>query len=95
MTLDVVRFPNIQLIHSEVLGKNGVGSPIYRIGTVSLFVVLKDGSIKNIILKDCLYVPGLMKSLFSWSKLKSVNEYYLEDRGDMLVPKIVTNEVIV
>jgi hypothetical protein len=39
----------------------------YGIGTVSLFVVLKDRSIKNVMLKDCLYVPGLMKSLFCWS----------------------------
>jgi hypothetical protein len=44
---------------------NGMGIAFVRIGTVSLFVVLKDGSIKNIMLKDCLYIPGLMKSLFS------------------------------
>jgi hypothetical protein len=45
-------------------------------------------------LKDCLYVPGLIKSLFSWSKLKSLNQYYLDDCGDMLVCKIVNNELI-
>jgi putative component of toxin-antitoxin plasmid stabilization module len=58
---------------SEVRIRNGVGIPVYGIGTGSLFVVLKDGSIKNVMLKDCLYVPSLMKSLFSWSKLKSLN----------------------
>jgi hypothetical protein len=71
-----------------------VGIPVYGISTVSLFVVLKYGSIKNVMLKDCLYVPGLRKSLFSWSKLKSLNQYYLKDRGDMLVYKSVKNEVI-
>jgi hypothetical protein len=59
-----------------------------------LFVVLKDASIKNIILKHCVYVPGLMKCLFSWPKLKSLNQLYFEDRGDMLIRKIVNNEVI-
>jgi hypothetical protein len=71
-----------------------VGIPVYRIGTVSVFIVLKDGRIKNVMLKDCLYVPGLMKSVFSWSKLKSLNQHYLEDRRDMWVRKIVNNEVI-
>jgi hypothetical protein len=55
---------------------------------------MKDGSIKNVILKDCLYVPGFMKSLCSWSKLKFLNQHYLDDPGDMLVPKIVKNEMI-
>jgi hypothetical protein len=41
------------------------GIPVHGIGTVSLFVILKNGSIKNIMLKDCLYVLGLIKSLFS------------------------------
>jgi hypothetical protein len=71
-----------------------MGIPIYGIGTVSLFVVLKDGSIKNIKLKDCLYVLGLMKSLFSWSKLKFLNQHYLENCRDILVHKIVNDEVI-
>jgi hypothetical protein len=45
-------------------------------------------------LKDCLYVPGLMKSLFSWSKLKSHNQYYLNNYRDILVCKIVNDKVI-
>jgi hypothetical protein len=35
-----------------------------------------------------------MKTLFSWSKLKSYNQHYLEDHRDMFVCKIVNNEVI-
>jgi hypothetical protein len=67
---------------------------VYRIGTISLFVVLNNGSINNIMLKNFLYIPGLMKSFFSWSKLKSLNQHYIEDHGDMLVHMIVNNEVI-
>jgi hypothetical protein len=62
---DAVLFRDIRAIQSEVRIENGTGIPVYGIGAISLFVVLNDGSIKNIILKDCLYVPGLMKSLFS------------------------------
>jgi hypothetical protein len=94
MTPDAVLFQDIRPIGSEVMVGNGIGIPVYGIGTICLFVVLKDESIKNVILKDCLYVPGLMKSRFSWSKLKSLNQYYLEDHGDMLVRKIVKNKVI-
>jgi hypothetical protein len=71
-----------------------VGIPVYGLGTVSLLVDLKDGSIKNLMSQDCLYVPSLMKSLFSWSKLKSLNQHYLEDCGDLLVLKIVNNKMI-
>jgi hypothetical protein len=94
MMLDEVLFRDIQPIRSEVRVVNEIGIPVYGIGTVSLFVILKDGSIQNIRLTDCLYDLGLMKSLFSWSKLKCLNQYYLEDRGDILVRKIVYNEVI-
>jgi hypothetical protein len=94
MMLDIVLFRDIRPIRSKVRVGNGVGIPVYRIGTVSLFVVLKDGSIKNVRLKDCVYVLGLMKSLFSWSKLKSLNQHYLEEFGDMMVYKIVNNELI-
>jgi hypothetical protein len=38
---------------------------VYRFGIISLFVGLKAGSIKNIMIKDCLYISGLMKLLFS------------------------------
>jgi hypothetical protein len=94
MRPDAVQFQDIRPIRSNVRVRNGMWIPVYGIGTVSLFVLLKDGSIKNIMLKDCLYVPGLMKSLLSWSKLKSLNQHYLEDYGDMLVRKIVNDEVI-
>jgi hypothetical protein len=73
MTPDAVLFRDIRPIRREVRVGNGAGIPVYGIGTVSLFVVLKDGSIKNVMLKDYLYVLGLMKCLFSWSKLKSLN----------------------
>jgi hypothetical protein len=65
MTPDAVLLRDCWPIRSEVRVGNGTGIPVYEIGTVSLFVVLKDRSIKNVMLKDCLYVPGLMKSLFS------------------------------
>jgi hypothetical protein len=47
--------------------------PIHKIDTVSLYVILKARSIINAMLKDCLYITGLMISLFSGSKLKSLN----------------------
>jgi hypothetical protein len=59
-----VLFQDIQAIRREVRVGIGIGIPICGIGTISLFVVLKDGSIKDVMLKDCLYVAGLMKSLF-------------------------------
>jgi hypothetical protein len=59
-----------------------------------LFVVLKDGSLKNVILKDYLYIPSLMEYLFSWSILKSLNQYYVEDHRDMLVTKIAIDKVM-
>jgi hypothetical protein len=52
-------------------------------------------SINNVILKDCLYVRRLIKSLFSGSKLKFLNQHYLEDCGNILVRKVVNDEVIV
>jgi hypothetical protein len=94
MTPDAVLFRDIWPIRSEVRVRNSSRIPVYGISTVSLFVVLKDRSIKNVMLKDYLYVPSLKKSLFSWSKLKSLNQHYLEDCADMLVRKIVHNEVI-
>jgi hypothetical protein len=94
MTPDAVLFGDIQPIRSKVRLGNCARIPVYEIGTVLLFIVLKDGSIKNIMLKDYLYVPDLMKSLFSWSKLKSLNQHCLEDCRNMLVCKIVNNEVI-
>jgi hypothetical protein len=68
MIPDTVLFRDIQLIQSEVRIGNTPRIRVYGISTISLFVVLKDGSIKNVILKDYLYVSGLIKSLFSWSK---------------------------
>jgi hypothetical protein len=91
---DTVLLQDIWPIRNKVKVGNSIGILVYRIGTVSLFIILKDRSIKNVILKDCLYVLELMKSPFSWSKLKSLTQDYLEDRGDMLVCNIVNNEVI-
>jgi hypothetical protein len=65
MKPDAVLFRDIQAIQSESRVKNGTAIPVHGIGTVSLFVVLKDSSLKNVMLKDCVYIPGLMKSLFS------------------------------
>jgi hypothetical protein len=73
MIPNAVLFQDIWPIQSEVRVGNGLGISVYGIGTISLFVVLKDRSIKNLMLKDCLYIPSLMKSLFSWSKLTSLN----------------------
>jgi hypothetical protein len=61
ITLDAILYLDIWPIRSEVRVENGTKIPVYMISTVSVFVILKDGSIKNVMLKDCLYVPGLMK----------------------------------
>jgi hypothetical protein len=91
---DVVLFEDIQAFQSEVRVGNREGIPVHGIDIVSLFIVLQDENIKHVMLKDYLYVPGLMKSLFSWSKLKSFNQHYLEDGGTLLVYKIVNDKVI-
>jgi hypothetical protein len=72
LTQDAVLFRDIWSIRSEVRVRNGTAIPVYGISTDSLFVILKDGSINNVLLKGCLYVPGIMKSLFSCSKLTSL-----------------------
>jgi hypothetical protein len=56
-----------------------MGILVYEIISIFLFAILKDESIKNILLIDCLYVFKLMKSLYFYSKSKSLNQYYLED----------------
>jgi hypothetical protein len=71
-----------------------VGISVYGRGTVALYVILKDGNMTNVKSKDFLYVPGLRKSLFSWSKLQCLNQHYLEDHGNILVHKTVNDEVI-
>jgi hypothetical protein len=81
-------------IRSKLRVKNSAGISVYKIGTIALFVILKDRGFKNVILKDCLYIPGLMKSLFSWSKLKSLNQHYYENHRDMFIYKILNNELI-
>jgi hypothetical protein len=67
---------------------------MYRISAISWYIVLNNGSIKHVILEDCLYVSGLMKSLFSWSKLQSLNQYYLKYCRHMLVCKIENDNMI-
>jgi hypothetical protein len=51
------------------------GIPIFKIRTVPLFLVLKNRTTKYLLLKDDLlvYISGLIKYLFCWLKLKSVN----------------------
>jgi hypothetical protein len=94
MMPDAGLLQDIRPIQSKVRVGNGIGIHIYGIGTVALFVVLKDRSNENVMLKDVLYIPGLMKLLFSWSKLKFFNQHYLENRGNMLVRKILNDKVI-
>jgi hypothetical protein len=53
MSLDIVPFQDIQPIQSDVREGNGMSISIYGIGTSSLFFILKDRQIKNIIHKDC------------------------------------------
>jgi hypothetical protein len=53
MIADPVLFRDIQPIRSKVKVGNGTAIPVYGIGTIFLFDVLKDGSFKNVILKDC------------------------------------------
>jgi hypothetical protein len=53
MSQDAGLLRDMRPIRSVVGVGNGVEISGYGIGTVSLFVVLKDGSIKNVILKHC------------------------------------------
>jgi hypothetical protein len=48
MMLDAVLFRDIQPIRSKVRVGNGARIPVYGIGTVALFNVLKGQSIKNV-----------------------------------------------
>jgi hypothetical protein len=45
-------------------------------------------------LNDCLWIPGLVKYLFFWSRLRLFNQYYLDDHEEMLLCKILNNKVI-
>jgi hypothetical protein len=56
--LDAVLFRDIRAIRSEVQVRKSAVIPIYEIGTVSLFVISKDGSIKNLMLKDFYMFPA-------------------------------------
>jgi hypothetical protein len=94
MMADAVLFRDIWPNQSEVRVGTAIGISIYGIGTVFLFGVLIGRGIKNGLLKDCLYVPSLMKYLISESKLKSCNQYYLEEHGNILVCRIVNDEVV-
>jgi hypothetical protein len=54
MSPNAILFRDIHLIQSEVRVRNGMGITVYGIRPVSLFIVFKEGSIKNIIPKDYL-----------------------------------------
>jgi hypothetical protein len=54
MSPNAILFRDIHLIQSEVRVRNGMGIPVYRTESVSLFVILKDRRVKNIMLKDSL-----------------------------------------
>jgi hypothetical protein len=58
MTPDADPFRDIWPITKSCKGENHVGIPVSGIGTISLFVILKDRSLKNVMLKNCLYIPG-------------------------------------
>jgi hypothetical protein len=92
--LNAVLLRDIRPIQCELRVGNSTRIPGYGIGTVSLFIVLKDGMIKTVMLNDCLYFSGSMKSLYSWSKLKFLNQHYFKTRVEMLVRIIVNDEVI-
>jgi hypothetical protein len=53
MTPDADLYRELQHNRIEVRVGNGAGILVYGIGTVSLFDFLKNGSIKNVMLKDC------------------------------------------
>jgi hypothetical protein len=59
-----------------------------------LLISLPGGSFKCLVLSDVLYVPGLIKALFSWSALKKRGRYYMEDKGQMFIRKFVNDEIV-
>jgi hypothetical protein len=61
---------------------------------MSLYIILKAESIKNILLEDNLYIPESIKSLFSWSKLNALYQYYQKDYGNIIIYKIVNKKEI-
>jgi hypothetical protein len=64
-----VNFTDMRPIRGIVRVGNGAGISVFGVGSVSLLISLPVGSFKCLVLSDVLYVPGLMKALFSWSAL--------------------------
>jgi hypothetical protein len=78
---DAVLFTDMRPIRGIVRVGNCAGIPVFGVGSISLLISLPSGSFKCLVLSDVLYVPGLMKVLFSWSALKKRGRYYMEDKG--------------
>jgi hypothetical protein len=94
MSPDAVLFTDMRPIRGVVRVGNGSGIPGFGVGSVSLLISLPGGSFKCLVLSDVLYVPRLMKALFSWSALKKRGRYYMEDKGQMFIRKFINNEIV-
>jgi hypothetical protein len=65
MSPDAVLFTDMRPIRGVVHVGNGAGIPVFGVDSISLLISLPGGSFKCLVLSDVLYVPGLMKALFS------------------------------
>jgi hypothetical protein len=93
MSPDALLFTDMRPIRGVVHVGNGAGIPRFGVGSVSLLISLPGGLFKCLVLSDVLYVPGLMKALFSWSALKKRGGYYIEDKGQIFIRKFVNDEI--
>jgi hypothetical protein len=85
-------FTNWRNISSEVQLGNGEILKATKIGDKKMTIIQKDGSKKNITLKDCKYVPGMQVNLFSITKALE-NGWGISNNGP-IINLIKDNEII-
>jgi hypothetical protein len=68
--------------------------PLFRIDTVYLIVLLKDGASMQLLLVNYLYISSLMNSHLSLSKLKNFKHFSLVNKGEIFIDKKSNNEII-
>jgi hypothetical protein len=85
-------FINWRTISSEVQLGNGEILKATKIGDKKMTIIQKDGSKKNVTLKDCKYVPGMQVNLFSITKALE-NGWGISNDGP-IINLVKNNEII-
>jgi hypothetical protein len=65
MTCSLEGMKNIRKINSPIQVGTGDAVECTKVGDKSVCIVQEDGAVKDIVLKECKYVPDLFTNLFS------------------------------